>query len=119
MNTIHDPRMGSEAVRMRSALNREKRARALLGRQKDALDAILGAGCVGYCRIHASRRTVSANPHFKAQFGWAPDAVFDRSDLDARVHQQDRTALSASISAAFNDGTPVDLTVRAVWPCGT
>jgi signal transduction histidine kinase/ActR/RegA family two-component response regulator len=119
MNTIHDGGAGSEAARMRAALIRERRARALLGRTKDALEAILGAGCVGFCRIGYVGRRLRANPHFKAHFGWPPDATLERSDLDARVHEDDRAALGAAVTAALEEGTPLDLTVRAVWPCGT
>jgi signal transduction histidine kinase/CheY-like chemotaxis protein len=104
---------------MRDALTRERRGRALLGRAKDALEVILGAGCVGFCRIHATRRRLTANAHFKAHFGWPPDETLVRGDLDARVHEKDRAALADSITAALNEGTPLDLTVRAVWPCGT
>jgi signal transduction histidine kinase len=119
MNTIRDGGMGSEAERMRAALSRERRARALLGRTKDALEAILGAGCVGFCRIGSPGRRLSANPHFKAHFGWPPDATLERSDLEARVHADDRAGLGTAITAALEEGTPLDLTVRAVWPCGT
>jgi len=118
MNTIHDDRMGSEAARMRAALNRERRARMLLGRAKDGLEVILGAGCVGFCRILAARRRLIANVHFRAQFGWPPDAVLERGDLDARVHEEDRAGLAGAIDAALAQGTPLNLTVRAVWPCG-
>ena len=119
MNTIHDGGAGSELGLMRAALIRERRARALLGRSKDALESVLGTGCVGFCTIRAGRRRLSANPHFKAHFGWPPDAVLERSDLDARVHADDRVALAAAITAALEEGTPLDLTVRAVWPCAT
>jgi signal transduction histidine kinase/CheY-like chemotaxis protein len=119
MNTIHDDRVGSEVARMRSALNREKRARALVGRAKDALEGVIGAGGVGFCRIFAARDRLSANPHFKSQFGWPPDAVLERCDLDRRIHQEDRAVLCAAIAEALEHGTPLDLTVRAVWPCGT
>jgi signal transduction histidine kinase/CheY-like chemotaxis protein len=119
MNTIHDGDAGSEVARMRAALIREQRARALLGRAKDALEAVLGAGCVGFCRIRSARRSLIANPHFKAHFGWPPDAILQRCDLDARVHGEDRAALGAAVTAALAEGTPLELTVRAVWPCGT
>jgi signal transduction histidine kinase/CheY-like chemotaxis protein len=119
MNTIHDGVAGSEVARMRAALIRERRARAVLGRTKDALEAILGAGCVGFCRIGYVGRRLSANPHFKAHFGWPPDATLEPSDLDARVHEDDRAALGAAVTAALEEGAPLDLTVRAVWPCGT
>jgi signal transduction histidine kinase/ActR/RegA family two-component response regulator len=103
---------------MRVALNRERRARALLGRAKDALEVVLGVGCVGYCRVLPARRRVYANAHFKAHFGWPPDALLERGDLDGRVQEEDRAALAGAIAAAFAQGTPLDLTVRAVWPCG-
>jgi signal transduction histidine kinase/CheY-like chemotaxis protein len=118
MNTIHDGGAGSELARTRAALIREKRSRALLGRTKDAVEAVLGAGCVGYCRIRTASRRLTANPHFKAHFGWAPDALLERANLDARVHVADRAALGAALSAALEQGTALDLTVRAVWPCG-
>jgi signal transduction histidine kinase/CheY-like chemotaxis protein len=111
--------MGSEAGRLRAALNRERRARALLGRAKDALEVVLGAGAVGFCRILPARRRLSANAHFKAHFGWPPDAPLERSELEARVHAEDRAALTEAITAALRAGTPLNLTVRAVWPCGT
>jgi signal transduction histidine kinase/ActR/RegA family two-component response regulator len=119
MNTIRDDRMGSEAMHLRAALQRERRARAVLGRAKDALEVILGAGCVGFCRIPATRRRLHANAHFKAHFGWPPDALLERADLDARVHAEDRAALAQAITAALAQGAPLDLTVRSVWPCGT
>jgi signal transduction histidine kinase/ActR/RegA family two-component response regulator len=90
----------------------------LLGHAKDALDVILGAGCVGFCRIRTSRSKLTANPHFKAYFGWPPDQVLERADLEQRVHAEDRGTLTAAINAAVRQGTPFDLTVRAVWPCG-
>jgi signal transduction histidine kinase/CheY-like chemotaxis protein len=111
--------MGSEATQLRAALKRERRALALLGRAKDALEVILGAGCVGFCRILATRRRLAANAHFKAHFGWPPDALLERGDLDARVHEEDRAALAQAIEVAIAEGAPLDLTVRAVWPCGT
>ena len=86
---------------------------------KDALEVILGAGCVGFCRIPATRRRLHANAHFKAHFGWPPDALLERADLDARVHEEDRAAFVQAITAARAQGVPLDLTVRAVWPCGT
>jgi signal transduction histidine kinase/ActR/RegA family two-component response regulator len=110
--------MGSEATHLRTALQHERRARAALGRAKDALEVILGAGCVGFCRIPATRSRLHANAHFKAHFGWPPDALLERADLDARVHAEDRAALAQAITAALAQGAPLDLTVRTVWPCG-
>jgi signal transduction histidine kinase/ActR/RegA family two-component response regulator len=104
---------------MRSALKRERRARALLGRAKDALEVVLGVGCVGFCRIPAGRRRLIANAHFKAHFGWPPDTALEPDDLEARIHEEDRAALHAAIAAAHTHGTPLALTVRALWPCGT
>jgi len=111
--------MGSESAHLRAALNRERRARAVLARAKDALEVVLGAGCVGFCRILSGRRRLHANAHFKAHFGWPPDALLERGDLDTRVHEEDRAALAQAITAALAQGAPLDLTVRAVWPCGT
>ena len=34
------------------------------------------------------------------------------------MHAEDRAPLGAAIAAAMKRGTPFDLTVRAVWPCG-
>jgi signal transduction histidine kinase/ActR/RegA family two-component response regulator len=118
MNTIHDDRMGSEAAHLRAALNRERRAHVLLGRAKDALEVVLGVGCVGFCRIRASRRRLIANAHFKAYFGWPPDALLEAGDLDERIHEADRAAFTRAITAALAQDAPLALTVRAVWPCG-
>jgi len=119
MNTIHDSAASSESTRLRAALARERRARASLSRAKDALEVVLGAGSVGFCRIRTARSKLAANAHFKAHFGWAPDALLERADLQARVHAEDRAPLGTAITAAMKRGTPFDLTVRAVWPCGT
>src|ERR1700722_7115138 len=118
MNTIHDSPASSESARLRAARARERRARASLSRAKDALEVVLGAGSVGFCRIRSSRSKLAANAHFKAHFGWAPDALLERADLETRVHAEDRAPLGAAITAAIRRGTPFDLTVRAVWPCG-
>lgn len=118
MSTIHGDHMGSETARLRTALHRERRARAMLARAKDALEVVLAAGCVGFCRIPANRRRVAANVHFKAHFGWPPDALLQRTDIEARVHVEDRAAFERALNAALADGTPLDVTVRAVWPCG-
>jgi len=118
MNTIHDDRMGSEAPHLRAAMNRERRARAFLGRAKDALEVVLGVGCVGFCRIRATRRRLIANAHFKAHFGWPPDALLEVGDLDARIHEADRAAFTQAITAALAQGAPLTLTVRALWPSG-
>jgi signal transduction histidine kinase/ActR/RegA family two-component response regulator len=119
MSTIHGDHMGSETDRLQTALNRERRARALLARAKDALEVVLGAGCVGFCKIPANRSRVFANAHFKAHFGWPPDALLQRHDIEARVHEEDRAAFERALSAALADGTPFEATVRAAWPCGT
>ena len=111
--------MGSEVTRLAAQLKRERRVRARLGRAKDALEMILGTGCVGFCKIQATRTRLSANTHFKAHFGWPPDALLERGDLQARVHEEDRAVLAQAITAALEQGTPLELTVRAVWPCGT
>src|ERR1700689_1354784 len=108
MNTIHDSPASSESARLRAALARERRARASLSRAKDALEVVLGAGSVGFCRIRSSRSKLAANAHFKAHFGWAPDALLERADLDARVHEEDRAALAQAIAAALEQGTPLE-----------
>ncbi len=119
MSTIHDELTSSETERLRTALHRERRARAVLARAKDALEVVLGAGCIGYCRIASNRRKLIANAHFKAHFGWPPDASLHREDLEARVHAQDRAPLARALTAALASAVPLDLTVRAMWPCGT
>jgi signal transduction histidine kinase/ActR/RegA family two-component response regulator len=119
MSTIHDEHTSSETARLRTALNRERRSRAVLARAKDALEVVLGAGCVGFCRILSNRRRVVANAHFKAHFGWPPDTLLHRHDIEERVHEEDRAALARALTAALADGAPLDLTVRAVWPSGT
>ena len=58
---------------------------------------VLAAGCVGFCRIPATRRRVAANVHFKAHFGWPPDALLQRDDIEARVHAEDRAAFERAL----------------------
>src|SRR6202035_1818276 len=119
MSTIHDEHTSSETRRLRTTLHRERRARAVLARAKDALEVVLGAGGIGFCRLVSHRHALSANAHFKAHFGWPPDALLHRQDIEARVHAEDRATLARALTAALAQGVPIDLTVRAVWPCGT
>jgi signal transduction histidine kinase/CheY-like chemotaxis protein len=82
-----------------------------LARRKDELEAVLAAGRLGFCRISAATRSVSADCLFKAEFGWPPDAEITWQELRERVQRADRAKLVSSVEAAFATGAQVDVIV--------
>lgn len=124
MTSIHDDDPGSRPDRARAA------ARALppqwerLARRNDALEAVLAAGRIGYCRLRASvpaqapGAAVEASSQFKVDWGWPPDATPSWDDVQGRVHPDDRQRFSDAVGRALADTSRVDLTLRVLAPHG-
>ncbi len=83
-----------------------------LARRMDALETVLAAGRIGYCRVHASNLAVEANSQFKAEWGWPPDEALSWDAIGSCVHADDRDRFSEAVRQALADGARVDLTVR-------
>ncbi len=92
---------------------------AALALRRDELEIAIAAARLGFCRIDAATRSLSANSQFKAEFGWAPDAPLEWGALQERIGTEDRAALADAVRAAVKNGTDLDLVVRADWPDGT
>jgi len=92
---------------------------ALLGQRTDELEVVLAAARLGYCRVDAATRALTANSQFKAEFGWPPDASIDWNGLLERVAPTDRRSFRETFQAALAGGIDVDLLVQARWPDGT
>ncbi len=79
---------------------------------------ILAAAGVGFCWIESRTYTITADPRFKAEFGWPPDARIDWADLQARLDPESRGRLCIALEAAFSAATDPELLVRTAWPDG-
>ena len=112
MTTIHDDDPGSRMRELESSLRRIQLERDALARRKDALEAVLAVGRLGFCRVAGTTRKLSANSQFKVEFGWPPDAEITWRDLEERVQRSDRAKLTDAVDAAFATGVEVDLIVR-------
>lgn len=114
MTSIHDDEQGSL-----DDLADARAECAALARRKDELEVVVAAARLGFCRLDAETRVVTANSQFKAEFGWAPDAETNWDDVQERVVSEDRPALADAVKAALTTGADITLVVRASWPQGT
>jgi signal transduction histidine kinase/CheY-like chemotaxis protein len=116
MTTIHDNEPGSRMRELERSLRRAELERDAVAHRKDELEAVLAAGCLGFCRIAQGARAVEASSQFKAEFGWPPDARFSWQDLLNRIQRADRAKFAAAVESAFTTGTELDLIVRTQVP---
>jgi len=112
MTTIHDDDPGSRMRELEGSLLRSQLEREALALRKDELESVLAVGGLGFCRLDASTRSLSANSQFKAEFGWPPDAEITWRELEERVQRADRQKLMDAVEAAFTEGAEVDVIVR-------
>jgi signal transduction histidine kinase/CheY-like chemotaxis protein len=115
MTTIHDDDPGSrpEAALAPAACPLPAEWERLARRQ-DALETVLAAGRIGFCRLRGADLALEANAQFKAEWGWPPDAALSWEMLESSVHADDRGRFAAAVRAALAGGSRVDLTVRVV-----
>lgn len=114
MTTIHNDSAGSRVREPGGAGTRLERD--VLVQRKDELETVLAAGRLGYCRIAAVGRALTANAQFRAEFGWAPDAPISWETFLERVHGTDRKKLVGAVERALSAGVDVDLVVRPRLP---
>ena len=112
MTTIHDDGPGSRMRELEGALLRSQLERDALALRKDELESVLAVGRLGFCRLEAGTRALSANSQFKAEFGWPPDADIAWRELEERIQRADRQKLADAVEAAFTEGAEVDIIVR-------
>ncbi|MGH8294159.1 MAG: hybrid sensor histidine kinase/response regulator [Steroidobacteraceae bacterium] len=107
MTSIHDDDHGSRSDAACAPAECER-----LVRGKDALETVLAAGRIGYCRLRAGDLALEANSQFKAEWGWPPDEALCWEALESRIHVDDRARLSDAVRQALSGAARVDLTVR-------
>ena len=119
MRSIHDDSPGSPSAEQEQALALVQAQCVSLAFRKDELDIVLATARLGFCRIDTATRAVQANSQFKAEFGWAPDALPDYRDLLGRVADEHRDLLIEMLDTALREGNDLDLRVQTRWPGGT
>jgi signal transduction histidine kinase/ActR/RegA family two-component response regulator len=112
MTTIHDEESGSRMRELEGSLRRAELERDALASRKDELEAVLSVGGLGFCRIAATTRDITANSQFKSEFGWPPDAEITWSDLMQRVQRADRGRFIEAVESAIATHEEVDLILR-------
>ena len=110
MRRIHDPEGGSSA-----SSARESRERQRLASRIDDFERVLGMSGIGFCRVDPKQRISGANAHFKALFGFAPDAVLTWRQLEEALAPEDRTKPADVLRAALDHGEGADLMVKTQW----
>jgi signal transduction histidine kinase len=113
MTSIHDDDPGSRPAAARTpAAGPAPPGWERLARRNDALERVLAAGRIGYCRLRAADLALEANSQFKAEWGWPPDAAPSWEALEARVHADDRGRFSAAVRQALAGACRIDIIVR-------
>src|SRR3569833_868944 len=99
------------------SLLRARLERDALALRKDELESVLAVGRLGFCRLAARTRALSANSQFKAEFGWPPDAEITWRELEERIQRGDWLKLANAVEAAFREGEEVYFIVRTRLMC--
>ena len=116
MTSIHDDDPGSPPARPREPLAAIQLECERLARRTDALEAVLAVGRVGWCRMRPGQDELEAHSQFKAEWGFAPDAMVRWSQLTERVSAADRGRLDDGARQTLETGAPLDLMVRVEAP---
>jgi signal transduction histidine kinase/CheY-like chemotaxis protein len=116
MTSIHDDDPGSRSDSASTVSGGPPPQWERLARRLDALETVLAAGRIGYCRLRAADLALAANTQFKEQWGWPPDAALSWEALTSRVHGEDRERLADAVRGALAGCGRVDLTVRVLPP---
>ncbi|HET9106624.1 MAG TPA: ATP-binding protein [Steroidobacteraceae bacterium] len=112
MTSIHDDDPGSRSDTAHAPDGPLPAEWERLARRSDALETVLAAGRIGYCRLRADGLALEANPQFKAEWGWAPDAQASWETLETRVHPGDRERFTDAVRRALAGDERLDLEVR-------
>lgn len=112
MTSIHDDDPGSRSDTARASAGPLPPEWERVARRSDALETVLAAGRIGYCRLRADGLALEANSQFKAEWGWPPDAHASWETLEARVHPDDRGSFADAVRRALEGAGRLDLVVR-------
>jgi signal transduction histidine kinase/CheY-like chemotaxis protein len=112
MTSIHDDDPGSRSVVAEPPRGPLPAEWERLACRIDALETVLAAGRIGYCRVRASDLAVEANSQFKAEWGLPPDEALSWSTVGSCVHEDDRDRFDAAVREALAGVGRVDLTLR-------
>jgi signal transduction histidine kinase/ActR/RegA family two-component response regulator len=112
MTSIHDDDPGSRSDLAHPPPGPLPAEWERLARRIDALETVLAAGRIGYCRVRAGDLAVEANSQFKAEWGLPPDEALSWDTVGSCVHDDDRDRFEAAVREALEGVGRVDLTVR-------
>ena len=79
----------------------------------------LEAGRLGAWELDEASGKLTCSDICKAAFGRTPAQAFNRSDLLAAIHAQERDGLAEAIRQALRDGGDCVMEARTVWPDGS
>src|SRR5579864_5490268 len=113
MTSIHEGNSGSPASAEAPQAPAVAGRCAALEQRRDELEAVIAAARLGYCRIDLATRAVYANPQFKGEFGWPPDAQLDWHRLQMHVNLPDRARFTEALEVSMATGGDLELLVEA------
>ncbi|MBV8743066.1 MAG: HAMP domain-containing histidine kinase, partial [Sinobacteraceae bacterium] len=90
-----------------------------LANRLEQLENVLAVAGLGYCRIDPETRSLQASAQFKAEFGFAPDALIDWAALLQRIAIGQRDTLADMLRSAPSHAGDLQLLVQSVWPDGS
>ena len=88
-------------------------------RAEERLRLALDAGQLGAWELDLSIGKLEASRMCKMNFGREPDAEFTYEDLVGAVHPHDREQYSKAVRRSVDDGAPLDIVYRCIWPDGS
>lgn len=112
MTSIHDDDPGSRSGTAATPARPLPPEWERLALRNDALETVLAAGRIGYCRLRATDLALEANSQLKAEWGWPPDAQVSWEMLESRVHCDDRARFADGVRQALCGAGRLDLVVR-------
>lgn len=88
-------------------------------RAEERLSLALDAGQLGAWELDLSSWKLEASRTCKTNFGRDPHAEFSYEALIAAVHPDDSQRHQRAVLSSIEDGTPLDIEYRNVWPDGS
>jgi PAS domain S-box-containing protein len=88
-------------------------------RAEERLRLALDAGQLGAWELDLSSWKLEASRMCKMNFGREPHAEFTYEDLIGAVHPHDSEHYSAAVRRSVEEGVPLDIEYRCIWPDGS
>jgi PAS domain S-box-containing protein len=88
-------------------------------RAEERLRLALDAGQLGAWELDLSTWKLEASRMCKMNFGREADGEFTYGDLIGAVHPHDREHYNAAVRRSVEEGAPLDIEYRCIWPDGS